>query len=260
MVACALSERITNQQVFIISGPQGCGKTTWIENLIPTKMRDYLYSGKINPSSKDSTLLLAERLLVNMDELASLNHKNVEDFKELITKTKISERRVYGKFTDDYSRIASFAASSNHTDILTDTSGNRRFLTNKTDVDIDYTVYENIDQFYAQALHLYKSGFKFFFDSEDIVEIEKQNTNFRKFSSLESLINEHIIRVEENDSNLEVITMASLEIIEQLKVRAKNCPLIYSNQMGKAMTSLKHKKVKHEGVYKYEFCFREHGR
>ncbi|WP_405378236.1 VapE domain-containing protein [Nonlabens sp. Asnod3-A02] len=258
MVACGLNERITNQQVFIITGPQGCGKTTWIENLMPTKMRDYLYSGKINPSSKDSTLLLAERLLVNMDELASLNHKNIEDFKELITKTKISERRVYGKYTNDYSRIASFAASSNHTDILTDSSGNRRFLVNETEVDIDCTVYENLDQFYAQAIHLYKSGFKYFFDTEDIVKIEKQNNNFRKFSPLENLLNDHIIKVEQSDKKIKPMVMSSTEIIEQLKDRVENCPLIHPNQLGKAMSSLKHKTTKvNGGIKKYVFCFRK---
>lgn len=60
MVACVTNEKAINQTVIVFSGKQGVGKTTWIEKLIPKPLKDYMFSGTINPNNKDTLIHLAE--------------------------------------------------------------------------------------------------------------------------------------------------------------------------------------------------------
>ena len=72
-VATAVSEKITNHSVIVFAGKQGLGKTTWHLNLVPPALSEYKFSGTIKPSNKDSAIHLSECLLINLDELESLN-------------------------------------------------------------------------------------------------------------------------------------------------------------------------------------------
>ena len=66
MVACVTNEKAINQTVIVFSGKQGVGKTTWIEKLIPKPLKDYMFSGTINPNNKDTLIHLAECMLINL--------------------------------------------------------------------------------------------------------------------------------------------------------------------------------------------------
>ncbi len=59
-VASLLVQKIVNHTAIIFSGPQGIGKTTWMENLCPTELHSYLFSGTINPTNKDTLIHLTE--------------------------------------------------------------------------------------------------------------------------------------------------------------------------------------------------------
>ena len=60
MVACVTNEKAINQTVIVFSGKQGVGKTIWIERLIPRELKEYMFSGTINPNNKDTLIHLAE--------------------------------------------------------------------------------------------------------------------------------------------------------------------------------------------------------
>ena len=77
MVACVIDEKQVNQTVIVFSGKQGLGKTTWIEKLMPKPLKEYIFSGTINPSNKDTLIHLAECLLINLDELEHLNKTEI---------------------------------------------------------------------------------------------------------------------------------------------------------------------------------------
>ncbi|HRA74061.1 MAG TPA: BT4734/BF3469 family protein, partial [Flavobacterium sp.] len=49
MVGCVLDDKVINHTVIVFSGKQGLGKTTWVEKLVPKPLKEYLFSGTINP-------------------------------------------------------------------------------------------------------------------------------------------------------------------------------------------------------------------
>ena len=128
MVACVNNEKAINQTVIVFSGKQGIGKTTWIEKLMLKPLKDYMFSGTINPNNKDTLIHLAECMLINLDELENLNRTEIGTLKELITKTHIRIHKAYGHNNESLPRRASFAGSVNTAQFLNDTTGSRSFL------------------------------------------------------------------------------------------------------------------------------------
>lgn len=187
MVACVTNEKETNQTVIVFSGKQGLGKTTWIEKLIPKPLKDYMFSGTINPNNKDTLIHLAECMLINLDELVNLNRTEIGTLKELITKTHIRMRKAYGHNNETLPRRASFAGSVNTAQFLNDTTGSRRFLCFEVE-HIEYTHNIDINSAYAQARKLYKDGFRYWFNQEEIKEINLNNEQYQIRSPEEELL------------------------------------------------------------------------
>lgn len=187
MVACVTNEKAINQTVIVFSGKQGVGKTTWIEKLIPKPLKDYMFSGTINPNNKDTLIHLAECMLINLDELENLNRTEIGTLKELITKTHIRMRKAYGHNNETLPRRASFAGSVNTAQFLNDTTGSRRFLCFEVQ-HIEYTHNIDINLAYAQAKQLYKDGFRYWFNQEEIKEINENNEQYQIRSPEEELL------------------------------------------------------------------------
>ena len=142
MVGCVLDDKVINHTVIVFSGKQGLGKTTWVEKLVPRKLKEYLFSGTINPNNKDTLVQLSECMLINLDELENLNRSEIGSLKEIITKTQIRMRKAYGHNNETMPRRASFAGSVNTAQFLNDTTGSRRFRCFEVE-NIEYT--HNID-------------------------------------------------------------------------------------------------------------------
>lgn len=187
MVACVLDEKQVNQTVIVFSGKQGLGKTTWIEKLMPQSLKEYIFSGTINPSNKDTLIHLAECMLINLDELENLNRSEIGSLKEIITKTHIRMRKAYGHNNENMPRRASFAGSVNTAQFLNDTTGSRRFLCFEVE-HIEYTHDIDINQVYAQAFSLYSNGFRHWFNQEEIKEINQNNEQYQLRSPEEELL------------------------------------------------------------------------
>ena len=187
MVACVLDEKQVNQTMIVFSGKQGLGKTTWIEKLMPAPLKEYIFSGTINPNNKDTLIHLAECMLINLDELENLNRTEIGSLKELITKTHIRMRKAYGHNNENMSRRASFAGSVNTAQFLNDTTGSRRFLCFEVE-HIEYTHEIDINKVYAQALKLKNEGFRHWFNQEEIKEINANNEQYQLMSPEEELL------------------------------------------------------------------------
>lgn len=187
MVACVLDEKQVNQTVIVFSGKQGLGKTTWIEKLMPAELKQYIFSGTINPSNKDTLIHLAECMLINLDELENLNRTEIGSLKEIITKTHIRMRKAYGHNNENMPRRASFAGSVNTAQFLNDTTGSRRFLCFEVE-HIEYTHEIDINKVYSQALKLHKEGFRHWFNQEEIKEINANNEQYQLRSPEEELL------------------------------------------------------------------------
>ena len=187
LVASALDPEVVNHTAIIFSGPQGIGKTTWMHNLCPPQLKNYIFSGTINPNNRDTLIQLSECMFINLDELENMTRSEIGTVKEIITKSAIRVRRAYGFHNESLVRRASFMGSVNTAQFLTDTTGSRRFLCFDVRA-IDYDFRVEIDRVYSQAFALYNSGFKFWFDPEEAQEINRNNEQFLLYSPEEELL------------------------------------------------------------------------
>jgi len=195
-------DSIVNQTVLILKGGQGVGKSTFLNKLIPDTLKDYFYSGNLNPDSKDSVIHLAETFICMLDELDSLSKYKESALKEMITKADIRIRRPYARYAVRMVRHASLCGSVNHNALLHDSSGSRRYLIH-TVKSIRYQHTIPMDKVYAQAFHLYKSGFKYWFDGEDIAMINEYNTQYQVQTVEEELLLEHFEKATKEEQFVE---------------------------------------------------------
>ena len=129
MVASWMKDEVVNHTVLVLVGRQGIFKTTWLDKLIPPELR--AYSSKLPLSgqiSKDDRLRLCENGMLNIDELDAMCGREMNIVKSLLTSTDVNERAAYGRLKERRVRLASFCASTNKREFLTDITGNRRWL------------------------------------------------------------------------------------------------------------------------------------
>ena len=190
MVASWLKDEVVNHQVLVLIGRQGIYKTTWLEHLIPTELRAYCCKlANTTQINKDDRLRLAEFGLINLDELDSMSSRELNTMKSIITATDVNERAAYGYTKERKIRLASFCASSNRREFLTDITGNRRWL--PFEVESIENPFQSIlpyERMYAQARYLVEYGFNYWFDLDDIATLEKHNESFRAQESEEQLL------------------------------------------------------------------------
>ena len=116
-----------NECVPTLIGGQGCGKTTYINRLLPPHLRHY-YLDHLNLSNKfDKEMALTSNLLVNLDELDAIRPSQHAALKQTLSKSKVNGRPIYGASQEDRPRYASFVATTNNRHPLTDVTGSRRF-------------------------------------------------------------------------------------------------------------------------------------
>jgi hypothetical protein len=206
MAACATQPGITNEAAITFFGAQGLGKTKWLNRLIPNALdpKKYLFVGTIN-DDKDSQVNISTKLLINLDELGSLNRDEIGYLKSLFSLSEFSIREPYGRRARSFTRRASFVGSIDREEFLTDLSGSRRFLSFAVK-NIDYQHNIDMDRVFAQAYALYKQGERTYFNRNDIDEIEKNNEDFRLRSYEEGLLFEHFIKPVKTENSLAMTT------------------------------------------------------
>jgi predicted P-loop ATPase len=249
-VGSMLDPKIVNHTALIFTGKQGIGKSSWIQKLVPSQLKDYYYSGPVNPFNKDTLINLSTCMIIDLDELESMNNTEIGAFKELITKPHIKLRRPYGRYNEDMPRRASFAGSINDAQFLNDMTGSRRFLVFEA-FEIDYTHSLDMDRVYSQALTLFKSGYKYWLDEDDIRELEMNNSKFQRTTVEEDLLLQHFETAGEGDKIHHFYS--ATEIAGQLSTLAQGFTVnnATTQRLGKALRKNGFKLCKKKGLLKY---------
>lgn len=169
-----------NHTCLVLTGDQGKFKTTWLDHLCPKSLQSYLFTGKIDPQNKDILTLIAEYLFINIDDqLKALNKRDENELKNLITTPAVKYRRPYDVYIEEYPHLASFMASVNGNDFLTDPTGSRRFLPFEViKIDIQTALKINMDNVFAEVLWLYENSFRYWFIDEEIDELHRVSQRF----------------------------------------------------------------------------------
>ena len=191
MVASWMRDDIVNHQVLVLIGKQGIYKTTWLEHLIPPHLRAYACKlANSNDLNKDERLRIAEFGLISLDEIDSMNSRELNQLKSIITATDVNERAAYAYTKERRVRLASFCASGNRRDFLTDITGNRRWLPFEVEsIQSPFTTILPYERMYAQAWALAQDPFfSYWFDLDEIDVLEQHNQHFRDESNEEQLL------------------------------------------------------------------------
>ena len=248
MVGCVLDEKVINHTVIVFSGKQGLGKTTWVEKLVPKQLKEYLFSGTINPNNKDTLVQLAECMLINLDELENLNRSEIGSLKEIITKTQIRMRKAYGHNNVTMPRRASFAGSVNTAQFLNDSTGSRRFLCFELE-GIKYQHNVDINMAFSQALFLFKSGFRYWFDQEEIKNITENNEQYQLHSPEEELLLTWFEPCEKEKANVFLnASQIAAKLAEKAKINITDGTI---NKLGKALKKHNFIRLKKNGIAVY---------
>ena len=191
MVASWMKDEVVNHQVLVLIGRQGIYKTTWLEHLIPPHLRAYACKlANSNELNKDERLRIAEFGLISLDEIDSMNNRELNQLKSVITATDVNERAAYAYTKERRVRLASFCASGNRRDFLTDITGNRRWLPFEVE-SIQNPFYTTLpyERMYAQAWALAQDPtFSYWFELDEIEVLEEHNQHFRDESNEEQLL------------------------------------------------------------------------
>ena len=163
--------------------------------------------------------------------------------KNLIQLPNVKMKRPYGGHVEEFPRLASFIATSNMDDILTDPSGNRRFIGVELTGPIDVSVRPNYQQLFAQALAALHNGEKSYFDAEQVKLIMKNNSQFEVVQPIDQYFMLYFELVEKEKEG-EYLTAA--EIFDYLKKQIGSS-LKVNSLMGFGrklanMSELKHKR------------------
>ena len=217
MVASWMKDEVVNHTVLVLVGRQGIFKTTWLDNLIPPELRSYSsklpLSGQI---SKDDRLRLCENGMLNIDELDAMCGREMNIVKSLLTSTDVNERAAYGRLKERRVRLASFCASTNKREFLTDITGNRRWLPFEVEsIQNPFHTIIPYERLYAQAKALVEEGmFSYWFDMEEMEVLEAHNEEFRALENEEELLKVYFAVPAADSMNAKFLTTA--EISEKL--------------------------------------------
>ena len=180
----------------LLISKQGYNKSTFCRSLVPPELQ-WGYNDNLVLSEKRQVLqAMCQALLLNLDEFNQISPQVQQGFlKNIIQLPSVKMKPPYGSHVQEFPRMASFIATSNMEDILSDPTGNRRFLGVELTGPIDVSQLPNYEQLYAQALAALQAGEKTYFDAEQTKLIMASNRKFEVISPVDQYFNRKRLRV-----------------------------------------------------------------
>ena len=163
----------------LISTEQGRCKSTFCSLLLPEELQRF-YIDKFDITSiSGCEQKLSLFGLINMDEFDRYGVRTMATLKNLMQLKKLNFRKSHRSYYSQLPRIASFIGTSNQKELLTDTTGSRRFLCVEVNGKIDCSK-PDYTQLYAQLKAELLAGERYWFTTEEEQEIHENNRPFYK--------------------------------------------------------------------------------
>ena len=199
----------------LLISKQGYNKSTFCRSLVPPELQ-WGYNDNLVLSEKRQVLqAMCQSLVINLDEFNQISPQVQQGFlKNIIQLPSVKIKPPYGSHVQEFPRMASFIATSNMEDILSDPSGNRRFLGVELTGPINVSQRPNYEQLYAQALSALRAGEKTYFDAEQTRLIMANNRKFEVVSPVDQYFDLYFDLTDDAEQG-EYLTAA--EIFQELK-------------------------------------------
>ena len=174
-----------NSATPLLIGAQGTRKSTFCRRILPPELR-FGYTESLDMGNRrEAELALSRFLLINLDEYDQIGLRQQPFLKNLLQKPYANLRRPYARSVEEMRRYASFIATSNHDDLLSDTSGARRYICVRLSGVIDVEAPIDYPQLYAQAQAALRNGERWWFDAREEAALTLQNREFERVSPME---------------------------------------------------------------------------
>ena len=248
MVASWMDDKVVNNVMLVLIGEQGAYKTTWFAHLLPPQLREYFYT-KTNSGmvSKDDLLTLSQYGLMCWEELDSMQLKELNKLKAAMTMPSINERAAYARHHENRPHLASFCGTGNNVQFLSDPTGTRRWLPFEVaSIDSPLSQPFNYEGIYSEAYALYRQGFRYWFDKNEILQLAQHNKQFETAQSANELIDEFFrkpVGIEGGD-------FLPASVILQL-IGGANMKELSSTKVGRALTEMGFEYKLRDGIRRY---------
>ncbi|MFQ8802265.1 MAG: VapE domain-containing protein [Paraprevotella clara] len=199
----------------LVSGRQGLGKSTFCRNLLPPELSAYYTDSVDVANTARMEQLLVEMGLINLDEFDRIPVRRHPALKNVMQLTDLHVRKAYRRDTLRLPRIASFIATSNSHELLSDPSGSRRFLCVEVERPIDSTDIGHA-QIYAQLKAMLLGGERHGFTAEEEAEIQRANVAFYRTCPAEEAFARHFRAARPDE---EALSVSLPELIALLRKR-----------------------------------------
>ena len=248
MIAGWIDEDAVNNVILVFIGEQGAYKTTWFNKLLPPELRQYFHT-KTNAKrlTKDDLIALSQFGLTCCEELDEMTPSEMNQLKAAVTMSYVNERAAYAHYTEQRKHIVTFCGTGNNPQFLNDPTGTRRWL--PFEIESILSPYEhpfNYAGIFAQAYALYKSGFRYWFTKEEILEQNRHNLQFETPRLEQELVDLYFRKPTEGENGEFVSVARALQLISVNMSQKLN-----TMKIGKAFKELgfKESRTKHSRGY-----------
>jgi putative DNA primase/helicase len=187
-VAAAYSSDFRARGVLTLSGPQGIGKTTWVNSLVnDAELRKgvVLTGHSLDANSRDSKMTALTKWITELGEVEATLKNDLPAFKAFITNDMDVFRRPYAAEDSTLPRRTVFCASVNSQFFLKDPTGNSRFWTLRVD-QVNYDHGLDMQQVFAQyKAEFYNKGASWWLTPEEEARLTVINREFETISPVQ---------------------------------------------------------------------------
>ena len=201
-----------NALVPMLIGGQGTHKSTFCRLLLPPELREYYIDDIKLDNAEQVERMLARMLLVNIDEYNAKTEREQAKIKRVLTERDVQTRRMRSDQYQLLPRMASFIATTNDRQPLTDPTGSRRYICCDIDGIIDTDTPIDHRQLYAQAVAELRSGKPWYLSKQEEQKLEQHNQNFRVEMSPEQVLLAWYTQAERRQENF----IRTVDILKEL--------------------------------------------
>jgi putative DNA primase/helicase len=178
--------------VLILEGRQGLKKSSAVRALADPWFTDT----PLKFNDKETYLLLQGQLVIELAELDSFSRAESSAAKLFFSMTESFYRPWYARRPVRVPRQCVFVGTVNNDNYLKDDTGNRRYWPVKCEFICLDEIKRDRDQLWAEAVHLYNQGFKWYVEEHDRHLFEEEQSQRYVEDAYTSLIRDWVVKDE----------------------------------------------------------------
>lgn len=191
-VARVFSPGCKFDNVIILCGPQGIGKSTMLKKL----GREWFSDSLTSVQGKEAYEQLHGVWIAELGELYATRKAESEAVKQFLSKSEDIFRVAYGRRTASFPRQCVFYGTTNETVFLRDRTGNRRFwpvnVGGPHDKSFKDFTESEVAQVWAEAYYLWQQGESLYLDKDMEAEAAKAQSAHTEESEKVGLVREYL--------------------------------------------------------------------